>query len=356
MKIVTVLGARPQFIKSGVVSREFSKYSQINEIVVNTGQHYDANMSDIFFKDMGIKKPDYNLGIGGGSHGEMTGKMIEQIESILTCEKPDFVLLYGDTNSTLAGAIAAVKLHIKIAHVEAGLRSFNMKMPEEINRILTDKVSTLLFCPTKIAMNNLKNEICRSDFSKCILTGDVMQDSAFYYKKIAKKPDILINSPFDLCTIHRAENTDNKERLSNIVDALNSIGNKNKIILPLHPRTKQKINLFGIKFSKHIEVVEPLGYLQMLWLLNNCSLVLTDSGGLQKEAFFFEKPCITLRDETEWVELVEAGVNKIVGTQSKNILLAYKEFKSNNKNIYNQNLYGGGMASSIIVNEIIQYA
>ena len=303
LKIVTILGARPQFIKAGSVSREIMLQREsgvdITEIIVHTGQHYASNMSKVFFDEMQIPKPNFYLGIGGKSHGFMTGQMIEKIEKILIHEKPDWVMVYGDTNSTLAGAIAASKLNIKIAHVEAGLRSFNMRMPEEINRILTDRVSSLLFCPTKAALDNLNNEGIdhwQSD-AKVVLSGDVMLDGALFYKKLAQKPiDLKISSNFVLCTIHRAENTDNTDRLVQILSALNEIAQTKQVILPLHPRTKKVIETFKLDIS-NLTISNPVGYLNMVWLINNCSLVITDSGGLQKEAYFYNKRCLTTRDE-----------------------------------------------------------
>ena len=241
MKILTILGARPQFIKAGSVSREILKHKEIKEIIVHTGQHYDANMSDIFFEEMQIPKPDYFLGIGGKSHGAMTGQMIEKIEEVCLKEKPDWIMVYGDTNSTLAGAIVASKLHIKLAHIEAGLRSFNMNMPEEVNRILTDRVSNILFCPTDTAVQNLKNEGYDKLDCKIVKSGDVMQDGAIFYKDLAVKPSFNIKENYILCTIHRAENTDDETRLRGIFEALNEIAKEKKVILPLHPRTKKMV-------------------------------------------------------------------------------------------------------------------
>lgn len=352
MKILTIVGARPQFIKAGNISREILKYSEIKEIIVHTGQHFDNNMSEIFFEEMKIPKPNYYLGVGGRgrSHGSMTGEMIIKLEEIMNKEKPDVVLVYGDTNSTLAGAIAACKLHIPIAHIEAGLRSFNMKMPEEVNRILTDRVSKWLFCPTDIAVQNLKNEGYGSFDCKIVKSGDIMYDGAIFYKSYSKKPSCKIENNFILATIHRAENTDNEKRLKSIFEALNEIAKEQQIILPLHPRTKQR--LFNIP-ANQLTIIDPVGYLEMIWLLDNCTLVMTDSGGLQKEAYFFKKPCITLRDETEWGELVEVGVNTLVGANKENIINAYKS--TTNIPIINQlDLYGNGKASEIIVNELIK--
>ena len=352
MKLLTIIGARPQFIKAAAVSREIKKHKDIKEVIVHTGQHFDTNMSDIFFEELHIPKPDYNLDINGLNHGAMTGQMLEKIEEVLLREKPDWVLVYGDTNSTIAGALAASKLHIKTAHVEAGLRSFNMKMPEEINRILTDRISNILFCPTDKAVENLKDEGFEN-FKDCkiIKSGDVMQDAAVYYDSFSKKPENLdIEGDFVLSTIHRAENTDDEKRLRDIFDALNEIAKTKTIILPLHPRTKKIIQNLNLS-ADNIMIIEPVGYLQMVWLLQNCSLVMTDSGGLQKEAFFFKKPCITLRDETEWVELVQNGFNQIVGADREKILEAYKEVQDKEIN-FDMDLYGGGKASQNIVSKL----
>ena len=352
MKIVTILGARPQFIKAGSVSREITKHNDIKEIIVHTGQHYDANMSDIFFDEMKIPKPDYFLGIGGKSHGAMTGQMIEKIEEVCLKEKPDWVMVYGDTNSTLAGAIVASKLHIKLAHVEAGLRSFNMQMPEEINRILTDRVSQVLFCPTETAVNNLANEGFANFDCKIVKSGDVMQDGALFYKNFAQTPLYNIEKDFILCTIHRAENTDDKLRITNIFKALNEIALEKQIILPLHPRTKKIVSDLQIDVS-NLTIIEPVGYLEMIWLVEHCSLVMTDSGGLQKEAYFLKKQCITLRDETEWVELVSIGVNTLVGADSKKIHDAYKAVFEKRVD-FDISLYGKGQASQNIVSMLME--
>jgi len=352
MKIVTILGARPQFIKAGSVSREILKYEDIEEVIIHTGQHYDANMSDIFFDEMKIPKPNYLLGIGGKSHGAMTGQMIERIEEVVLKEVPDWIMVYGDTNSTLAGAIVASKLHIKLAHIEAGLRSFNMKMPEEVNRILTDRVSQILFCPTTTAIDNLKNEGYSNFMTKIVNSGDVMLDGAIFYKDLAIKPQCYIQDNYILCTIHRAENTDDANRLHNIFEALDKIANDTQIILPLHPRTKKIVEQLNINLD-NLTIIDPIGYLEMVWLIDNCNLVMTDSGGLQKEAYFFQKSCITLRDETEWVELVQNGFNILVGANKEKILNAYRL----NKKFLDKdlNLYGNGKASKIIIRELINY-
>ncbi|AWY01066.1 UDP-N-acetylglucosamine 2-epimerase [Marinomonas primoryensis] len=354
MKVLTVVGARPQFVKAGTISREIKSRNGIDEIIVHTGQHYDANMSDVFFEEMQIPKPNYFLGVGAKSHGEMTGQMIEKIEAVLVKEKPDFLIVYGDTNSTLAGAVAASKLHIKIAHIEAGLRSFNSKMPEETNRIITDRISSYLFCPTQTAIDNLKNEGFNhwKTNSKLILSGDVMQDGALFYSKLAEKPKhIALERMFILCTIHRAENTDDPKRLTAIIAALNFIAQKQQIILPLHPRTKKILDAGAYDIS-NITIIEPVGYLNMVWLIDNCSMVMTDSGGLQKEAYFFAKPCITIRDETEWVELVENNVNFL--TDCESIINTYEKVsKIEMSEKFKTRLYGDGNAASIIVDNLM---
>ncbi len=354
MKILTILGARPQFIKAGSVSREIAKHRNIQEVIVHTGQHYDANMSDVFFDEMKIPKPDYFLGIGGKSHGAMTGQMIEKIEEVALKEEPDWLMVYGDTNSTLAGAIVASKLHIKLAHIEAGLRSFNMKMPEEVNRILTDRISQILFCPTDTAVQNLENEGYGNLDCEVVKSGDVMQDGAIFYKNLAVKPKFDIKENFILCTIHRAENTDDYNRLRDIFESLEEIGKTRQIILPLHPRTKSVLENNDCQ-PENITFIDPVGYLEMVWLIDNCSLVMTDSGGLQKEAFFFEKFCITLRDETEWVELVENKFNILVGANKSEILQVYKNKENLFSTDFNVDLYGGGRASGSIIKNLVSY-
>jgi len=361
MKIVTIVGARPQFIKSAIVSRAINKYNErlkynnqkyINEIIIHTGQHFDYNMSDVFFKQMQISKPNYNLDINCLNNGAMTGQMLWEIEEVLLKARPYFVLLYGDTNSTLAGALAAKKLHINIAHVEAGLRSFNMQMPEEVNRILTDRISNILFCPTDKAIENLRKEGFENFDCKIVKCGDVMLDAAIFYSNLAKKPEFNIPNRFILSTIHRAENTDNTEKLTSIIAALNEISKEIEIILPLHPRTRKKLELSKIK--PDFKTTNPVGYLEMIYLLNNCSMVITDSGGLQKESFFFKKPCITVRDETEWVELIEHGFNRVVGSDKERIYKNYKEMLDKPLD-FELNLYGDGNASTKIVRELTFY-
>ena len=356
VKIVTVVGARPQFIKAAVVSRAIAASSNITEIIIHTGQHFDPGMSDIFFSELKIPAPGYNLGIGGGTHGQNTGRMIEAIEAILLKESPDWVMVYGDTDSTLAGALAAIKLHIKLAHVEAGLRSFNMRMPEEINRILTDRVSDLLLCPTDTAVSNLKNEGFDNFPARICKTGDVMFDAALFYSEFSKVPQFvkeIEGRKFVLCTIHRAENTDVKEKLEAILHGLSLISKEMQVVVPVHPRTVKKMKEFGLQLStENIHFVDPVGYLEMIWLLQNCALVLTDSGGLQKEAYFFKKPCVTLREETEWVELVDTGFNVLAGTNADKMNEAFLKLKS--VSLLNApNLYGDGQSAAKILEELL---
>ncbi|WP_159516563.1 UDP-N-acetylglucosamine 2-epimerase (non-hydrolyzing) [Acinetobacter sp. 18QD2AZ41W] len=345
MKILTVLGARPQFIKAAAFSRMLEQVDNIKEIIVHTGQHYDQNMSDIFFEEMNIPKPKYLLQTGGKTHGAMTGQQLEEIEAILLTEKPDIVLVYGDTNSTLAGALAAAKLHIPVAHVEAGLRSFNKKMPEEINRILTDQISDYLFVPSKVAKQNLLNEGVSEE--KIFIVGDIMYDVSLYYKEKMVKPkwfeDIKVDK-FILCTIHRAENTDDISRLSAIFRGLGA--SERDIILPLHPRTVNKIKEYKLDISKNIHIVEPVGYLEMVWLEVNSELIVTDSGGVQKEAYFHGKYCVTLREETEWIELVDQGFNTLVGCNAE--VIKNGIIFNLDKHISNKNLYGTGVTSTLI--------
>lgn len=356
-KVITIVGARPQFIKAATISRELQK-AGVNEKIIHTGQHFDDNMSKIFFDEMDIPKPDYNLNIHSLSHGAMTGRMIEEIEKILIQEKPDYLIVYGDTNSTLAGALAAQKLNIQIAYVEAGLRSFNMKMPEEVNRILTDRISSLLFCPTDNAIKNLRNEGFDNFPCSVIRSGDVMQDAALYYEKKSDEKSSIIkslnlnNSNYILCTIHRQENTDDLDRLKNIISSLNELSKNYKIVLPIHPRTKNIINDLSIKL--HFEPINPVGYFDMIQLIKHCEFVITDSGGLQKEAFFFKKFCITTRDETEWIELIDNGFNVVVGAVQEKILSEAKKIANKSAN-FDLDLYGKGKASQVIVEEILKF-
>lgn len=352
-KILTIIGARPQFIKASVVSKAIQKTAGLTEMLVHTGQHFDANMSDIFFDQLGIPRPNYLLDIHGGSHGEMTGRMLSEVERVMLKERPDRVLVYGDTNSTLAGALAAAKLHIPVAHIEAGLRSFNMRMPEEVNRILTDQVSDILFCPTQAAMDNLTREGFSNKPVRVLNVGDVMQDSALFFAQRATTPQGFdLPDGFVLTTLHRAENTDDSTRLKAIINALNTIHSTVvPVVLPLHPRTRAVIAKLGLTLNVH--VIEPVGYLEMIWLMQRASLVLTDSGGVQKEAFFFCKPCVTMRDQTEWVELVEQGANELVGADGDRIVAAVK--RNIGREIADEHqLYGGGMAAHRIVEVIVK--
>ena len=358
-KILTVIGARPQFIKASVVSNAINKVADMSEVLVHTGQHFDSSMSDVFFDQLEITRPDYSLGINGGRHGEMTGRMLVAIEEVLLKEKPDVVLVYGDTNSTLAGALAAAKLHYPIAHVEAGLRSFNILMPEEINRILTDRISNWLFAPTHSSVQYLINEGYGSD--RIHLVGDVMYDVALHYgSKVDNNSGLikklgLSEKGYILVTIHRAENTDNALNLINIVDAFISLSRHLPVVWPLHPRTKLILEKLGKlnELATKLHIIEPIGYLEMVQLEKYSAIIVTDSGGVQKEAFFFKVPCVTLRTETEWVELVEAGWNQLVppnGVENvENAILSAigtrgKEVKP----------YGEGNAAEVIINTLMR--
>lgn len=320
---------------------------------MHSGQHFDANMSDIFFDQLAIPRPHHQLDIHGGSHGDMTGRMLIEIEKVLLQEPPDCVLVYGDTDSTLAGALAAAKLHIPVAHVEAGLRSFNMQMPEEVNRILTDRVSNILFCPTDAAVANLAKEgfpyAMASGQPQCIAqVGDVMQDSAQLFATRASAPEgVALRDGFVLATIHRAENTDHPQRLGAIVSALDAAAQSTPVVLPVHPRTRNILAQQKIT-PRHITLIEPVGYLQMLWLLQHCGLVVTDSGGVQKEAFFMGKACVTLRDQTEWVELLQVGANELVGADQATIIDAIQ--RNLGRMVRDEGaLYGGGQAAGRVV-------
>ncbi|HTX87838.1 MAG TPA: UDP-N-acetylglucosamine 2-epimerase (non-hydrolyzing) [Bacteroidales bacterium] len=348
MKILSVVGARPQFIKAAAVSRALAKQPGVREILVHTGQHYDENMSGIFFKELDIPEPDYNLEVGSGSHAWQTGNMLKALEEVMIREKPDWTLVYGDTNSTLAGALSAVKLHIPVAHVEAGLRSFNRLMPEEINRIATDRISDLLFAPTLTAMGHLEKEGLGP--ISCF-TGDVMYDSILYYRDKIQKTGAGaawrdIAPPFFLATIHRAENTDDPARLKNIFRAFAGI--KSRIVLPLHPRTRNLLSVIQ-PVPENVTITEPAGYLDMIRLTLEAGKVLTDSGGLQKEAYFLGTPCITLRNETEWVETVHDGWNTITGTDPRKILLAASLPKPEKPR---KDLFGKGNAATIIAERL----
>ena len=362
MKILTVLGARPQFIKAAMVSRAIRARDDIKEIIVHTGQHFDANMSKVFFEQLDIPQPNYNLQIAGLSHGAMTGRMLEGIEKLIQSEKPDWVLVYGDTNSTLAGALAACKLHTPVAHVEAGLRSHNPAMPEEINRVLTDRVSSLLLCPTQTAVNNLHNE--RFPFpangfngeiraQRIANTGDVMFDAVLYYgeraqQQVSLQKFGLEHQAYVLCTIHRQENTDASERRNSILSALRTIAKDIPVALPLHPRTKLKLEQqYDSRALDGIKILEPLPYLEMQRLQMSAKLILTDSGGVQKEAYFHQVPCITFRDETEWVETVKAGWNNLVGADTDAIISAWKNVTPPKQQ--SNDIYGDGYSAEKVL-------
>jgi UDP-N-acetylglucosamine 2-epimerase len=349
--IADIVGARPQFIKLAPVLKAIEKHNQeghepkIHEVLIHTGQHYDYEMSGVFFEELGLKSPDYNLGVGSGLHGYQTGEMLKRIEEVVLKEKPDVAIVYGDTNSTLAGALAAAKLHIPVAHIEAGLRSYNRLMAEEYNRVLTDHISDFLFCPTETAVKNLRKEgfenIVNSgklipknyrlpdnqEVPAVINTGDVMYDSVLLYRQLAEEKSRILSKlslstkSYALATIHRAENTDNSENLKSIFKGLREISQKElKVILPIHPRTQKRIREMGIE-SNGLLLIEPVSYLDMLILEKNASVIITDSGGIQKEAFIFDVPCITIRDETEWPETVELGLNVLAGKDLKRITI-----------------------------------
>ena len=394
VKIATIVGARPQFIKAAVVGRAIqisNKKKKIQEILVHTGQHYDYLMDKVFFEELEIPHPNYHLGVGSGSHGKQTGIMLERIEAVLQKEKPGVVIVHGDTNSTLAGALAAAKLNIPVAHVEAGLRSYNRRMPEEINRLLTDHLSTFLFCPTAQAVQNLLKEGIRDGKGKIVKNvGDVMYDSILYYSKIAEKRSTVLQdlnlTPEDsnsslrhaprrvhgspephmvqgelrtlnyyLVTIHRAENTDDPKRLKSILKALNEIGKEAPVILPLHPRTKRVMKIGNLSLDNHrVKLIEPVSYLNMLTLEKHARAILTDSGGVQKEAYWLGIPCITLRDETEWVETVKSGWNVLVGAETKRIIEEVHEAMREILPRKAPNAFGNGNAGGKIVDSLIK--
>lgn len=349
MRILTVVGARPQFVKAAIVSRTLSEAGGCEEVLVHTGQHFDYNMSDIFFAELGMPSPDHHLGVGGGLHGENTGRMIEAIERVLLDEKPDCALVYGDTDSTLAAAIASAKLLIPLVHVEAGLRSFNKAMPEEINRILTDHCAAKLLAPSQQAVYNLMRE--GIDQEKITLVGDVMYDAALHYAEIAKARSFPSDgfSDYFLCTLHRKENVDDLGRLKSILDGLAASGCL--IVWPLHPRTRRRIDEFGLSLPSNVRVIDPVGYLEMIALESRSKLILTDSGGVQKEAFFHGVPCITLREETEWVELVSAGVNRLVGANADALAKAMAE--PFDPSLFGVELYGAGMAAGRVAGSLL---
>lgn len=356
MKIATVVGARPQFIKAAVLSRlireEYSR--QVSEFIIHTGQHYDPDMSDIFFDELDIPRPHVNLEVGSGRHGAMTAEMLTQLEAQFLDLKPDLVLVYGDTNSTLAAALAAVKMQIPVAHVEAGLRSFNWQMPEEINRVVTDRISRWLFCPTPVATRNLAQEgVNPKNF---FLVGDVMLDSVLYHKskaKLSKELEARLAdfSIFAVATVHRAENTDHISRLSQISQGLNALAERQPILFPVHPRTRGALQKLP-PLHPNIHLLAPLGYLEMLALVNRSGLVLTDSGGLQKEAAFLGKACVILRDETEWLELVEQGVSGLAGANPSKITALATEFM-NREIQFKPEFFGNGLAGKKILETLI---
>ena len=369
IKIVTIIGARPQIIKAAALSRAIKENfsNEINEVIVHTGQHYDENMSQVFFDELGIPTPNYNLGVGSSSHGVQTSKMIEGIEEILLKEKPDYLVVYGDTNSTLAGAIAASKIHIPIVHIEAGLRSYNKAMPEEINRICCDHCSTMLFSPTATGYNNLIKEGFNPENKKPYTIdnpgiyhcGDVMYDNSLYFSSKVNGQQSTVNSQYILCTIHRNNNTDEPERLCSIVKALLKLSKEKEIIIPLHPRTKKllDINLNADIYNQlinneRIHIIPPASFLEMIRLEKNADMVITDSGGVQKEAFFFKKPCIIIRSETEWKEIVECGAAVIADACEEKIIDAYYQFVQKENQEYPE-YFGDGKAAVFICNELI---
>jgi UDP-GlcNAc3NAcA epimerase len=375
MKVVTVIGARPQFIKAAVVRRAIQALNgndskgRIQEILVHTGQHYDYLMDQVFFKELELPRPEYHLGVGSGSHGSQTGKMLERIESVLQKEKPELVMVYGDTNSTLAGALAAAKLHIPVAHVEAGLRSYRRNMPEEINRLLTDHLSTLLFCPTPQAVRNLTREGIKTGKENRWVknVGDVMYDSILFYSRLAEKrstiledlnlfnPQSAISNPqYYLATLHRAENTDDPERLESILKALDELGRVTPVILPLHPRTRKMMKVYHLLSEcRAIKLIEPVPYLDMLKLEKNASAILTDSGGVQKEAYWLKVPCVTLREETEWMETVQSGWNVLAGTASRKIMEGVGRMVRGRLPVNRMKVFGDGKAGARIVKVIV---
>lgn len=352
-KIATVVGARPQFVKMAAFHRTLHKHTDTKHLIIHTGQHYDENMSEVFFREMDIPQPDINLGIGGGTHGQNTGRMIEQIESILIDHRPDWVVVFGDTDSTFAAALAAAKIHIPVAHVEAGLRSFNRKMPEEINRILTDHCSDLLFAPSDIAVSNLKHEGISDD--KVVWSGDIMYDVHLMFQEKVRLNSHALGkwglSPknYVLATIHRAENTNSSAQLSKVIQQLSAVDTT--IILPLHPRTRNALKNFKLELPDHVQTIDPVGYLDMALLEANASFIITDSGGIQKEAYFHKVPCITMREETEWGELVDAKVNFVVGQNLHKMKNALDKILSGNFN-FEQQLYGPGNTAEVIIQNL----
>lgn len=346
MKILSIVGARPQFIKASPLTQAIRECHE--EILVHTGQHYDAGMSDVFFADLGIPPPAYHLGVGSGSHGAQTGAMLRAVEQVMEKERPAAVIVYGDTNSTLAGALAAVKLHIPVAHVEAGLRSFNRAMPEEINRVVTDHVSTWLFVPSSVSLDQLASEGIRSGVH---VVGDIMYDAILLHRDRAEARSTILErhalapKSYYVATVHRAENTDRKENLVSICETLNRL--PKPVIVPLHPRTAQKFKEYGIRPGQNVRCIDPLGYLDMLKLQKEAACVLTDSGGLQKEAYYLRVPCVTLRSETEWVETVETGWNVVSGIDPKRVIDSVARMEQCGAS--HPDLYGDGNTARRIV-------
>ncbi|PAF51935.1 UDP-N-acetylglucosamine 2-epimerase (non-hydrolyzing) [Helicobacter sp. 13S00477-4] len=353
MKILTILGARPQFIKASCLQRSFKKYPQFEEIIVHTGQHYDLEMSEIFFKELNLSYPNYNLQCGNKPHLEMISAMLKNLHKIILKTKPNALLVYGDTNSTLAGALSACKTQTPLIHIEAGLRSFDFSMPEESNRILTDRVSSLLFCPTQTAIQNLKNEGFENFECKFYYSGDVMKDNAIFYSKYAKKPSIPIESEFVLASIHRVQNTDDNQRFKNIFESLDFIASKTQVILPLHPKTAFKLKNQNFKLP-HITFTKPLSYLEIIWLLQHTKAVFTDSGGLQKEAYFFKKPCFVLRDKSEWQELITNKCAILLKADKENIIQAFDNIPDIFTKQFPTHLYGEGNAGDFILEKILE--
>jgi len=367
MKIATIVGARPQFIKASPVSRAIeesnsrlgAREAPIDEVLIHTGQHYDYEMSDVFFESLNLKLPKHNLGVGSGSHGQQLARMIERLEGVLNAEGPDLVLVYGDTNSTLAGAVVADRLHIPVVHVEAGLRSFNRRMPEESNRVLTDHLSSLLFAPTQTAVDNLRREGITSGVH---LVGDVMYEAALNHGELAEKQSTILSrlaiaaKNFSLLTIHRAENTDDDQRMTRILGAVFEISRVECLVWPMHPRTRQRISAKNLKYltDSTIKIIDPVSYLDMLRLEKHANVILTDSGGVQKEAMWFHVPCLTLRDETEWVETVESGWNKIAGSRREDILALFKDARRQGTG-RKQVQVAGEFASDLITQQLRAY-
>ena len=375
MKIVTIIGARPQIIKAAALSRAIKTHfhDRIQEIIVHTGQHYDENMSQVFFDELGIPRPDYNLHVGSASHGVQTAKMIEGIEKILLEEKPDYLVLYGDTNSTLAGAVAASKIHVPIVHIEAGLRSFNKSMPEEINRIVCDHCSTLLFSPTQTGFDNLVREGFKTgnegpytiDNPKVYHCGDIMYDNSLYFSTVAdQKVDLLRRlgldgKPYILCTLHRDSNTDHAERLNAILEALLELSAELPIVLPLHPRTRKMIQqlpnaatMERLHSNNSIQIIEPVSFLEMIQLEKHACLVMTDSGGVQKESYFFKKPCVILRPETEWVEIVEVRAATLVDADKQAILKTSRDYLQTPPEFFPR-VFGDGHAAEFMLKAML---